>query len=140
MSSVKVRWCTHKEDESVSRSVMCHSLWPHGLQSDRLLCLWSSPGKNTGVGCHSLLQGIFLTQRLNLGLPHCRQILYHLSHQGSTFLFIFFFKFWPHHITCVILVPCPGIKHTFPVVEAQSLNHWTTGEVKDERNKSYGNW
>ena len=35
--------------------------------------------KNTGVGCHSLLQGVFLTQRLNLGLPHCRQILYHLS-------------------------------------------------------------
>ena len=39
-------------------------------------------GKNTGVGCHSLLQGIFLTQGLNLGLLHCRQTLYHLSHQG----------------------------------------------------------
>ena len=36
-----------------------------------------SPGKNTGVGCHSLLQGIFLTQGSNLGLPHCRQTLYH---------------------------------------------------------------
>ena len=42
-----------------------------------------SPGKNTGVGCHALLQGIFPTQRLNPGLPHCRQILYHLSHQGN---------------------------------------------------------
>ena len=42
-----------------------------------------SPGKNTGVGCHAVLQGIFPTQVLNLGLPHCRQILYHLSHQGS---------------------------------------------------------
>ena len=41
-----------------------------------------SPGKNTGVGCHALLQGIFLTQGLNPGLPHCRWILYHLSHQG----------------------------------------------------------
>ena len=41
------------------------------------------PGKNTGVGCHFLLQGIFLTQGLNPGLLHCRQILYHLSHQGS---------------------------------------------------------
>ena len=40
--------------------------------------------KNTGVGCHSLLQGIFLTQGLNLGLPHCRQILYQVSHQEST--------------------------------------------------------
>ena len=41
------------------------------------------PGKNTGVGCHALLQGIFPTQRSNPGLPHCRLILYHLSHQGS---------------------------------------------------------
>ena len=42
-----------------------------------------SPGKNTGEGCHVLLQGIFPTQGLNPGLPHCRWILYHLSHQGS---------------------------------------------------------
>ena len=42
-----------------------------------------SPGKNTGVGCRALLQGIFPTQGSNPGLPHCRQILYHLSHQGS---------------------------------------------------------
>ena len=42
-----------------------------------------SPSKNTGVGCHALLQGIFLTQGLNPGLPHCRQMLYRLSHQGS---------------------------------------------------------
>ena len=39
------------------------------------------PGKNTGVGFHSLLQGIFPTQGANLGLPHCRQILYHLSYR-----------------------------------------------------------
>ena len=45
--------------------------------------LGDSPGKNTGVGCHALLQGIFPTQGLNPGLPHCRQILYRLSHQGS---------------------------------------------------------
>ena len=43
----------------------------------------NSPGKNTGVGCHALLQGIFPTQRPNPGLLHCRWILYHLSHQGS---------------------------------------------------------
>ena len=41
-----------------------------------------SPGENTGVGCHALLQGIFPTQRSNPGLLHCRWILYHLSHQG----------------------------------------------------------
>ena len=40
-------------------------------------------GKNTRVGCRFLLQGIFLTQGLNLGLPHCRQIVHRLSHQGS---------------------------------------------------------
>ena len=43
----------------------------------------NSPGKNTGVGCHALLQAIFLTQGSNPGLPCCRRILYHLSHQGS---------------------------------------------------------
>ena len=42
-----------------------------------------SPGKNTGVGCHALLQGIFPTQGSNPGLPQCRRILYRLSHQGS---------------------------------------------------------
>ena len=42
-----------------------------------------SPGKNTGVGCSALLQGIFPRQRRNPGIPCCRQILYHLSYQGS---------------------------------------------------------
>ena len=42
-----------------------------------------SPGKNTGVGCHALLQGIFPTQGLNPALPYCRRILYQLSHKGS---------------------------------------------------------
>jgi len=51
-----------------------------------IVCLWESPGQNTGVGCHFLLQGIFPTQGLNPSLPLCRQILYHLSHQGSPFV------------------------------------------------------
>ena len=42
-----------------------------------------SPGKNPGVDFHALLRGIFPNQRSNMGLPHCRQILYHVSHQGS---------------------------------------------------------
>ena len=42
-----------------------------------------SPSKNTRVDCHFLLQGIFLTQISNPGLPHCKRILYHLRHQGS---------------------------------------------------------
>ena len=43
----------------------------------------NSPGQNTGVGSPSLLQGIFSTQGLSPGLPHCKQILYQLSHKGS---------------------------------------------------------
>jgi len=44
---------------------------------------WNSSGQNTGVGSLSLLQGIFPNQGLNPGLPHCRWILYELSHKGS---------------------------------------------------------
>ena len=64
----------------VSRSVVSDSLWPHGLGPARLLHPWDSPGKNTGVGCHALFQGIFPTQESNQIL-HCRQILYQLSYQ-----------------------------------------------------------
>ena len=63
---------------SESHSVTSDSLWPYGLYSP-----WNSPGQNTGVGSHSLLQGIFPTRGSNSGLPHCRCILYQLSHKGS---------------------------------------------------------
>ena len=55
----------------------CPTLW-HPMDSP-----WNSPGQNIGMGSLSLLQGIFPTQGLNPGLPHCRQIIYQLSHQGS---------------------------------------------------------
>ena len=58
------------ESESVSHSVESSSLQPA-----RLLCPWSSPGKNIGMGSHALLQRNFLTQGSNPGLLHCRQIL-----------------------------------------------------------------
>ena len=58
-------------------------MWPHRLQPARLLRPWDSPGKNIGVGCHFLLQGIFPTQGSNLGLLHCRQILYWLISVGA---------------------------------------------------------
>ena len=62
----------------------CVTPWAVTTPAPRLLSLWNSPGKNTGVGCYFLLQGIFPTQIfLNLDLLHCRQILYHLSHQAS---------------------------------------------------------
>ena len=55
---------------------LCRTPQPHELEPARLLCIWDSPGKNTGVGCHALLQGIFLTQRSNPCVLHCRRILY----------------------------------------------------------------
>ena len=63
--------------ESESHSVMSVSLRPHRLYSP-----WNSLGQSTGVGSLSLLQEIFPTQELNLGLLHCRQILYQRSYQG----------------------------------------------------------
>ena len=60
-------------------SVVFDFLRPHGLQPFRFLCPWDSPGKNTGVSCHFLLQGIFLKQGSNLGVLYCRRILYRLS-------------------------------------------------------------
>ena len=67
-----------QHSESESCSVMSDSLWPHGLYSS-----WNSSGQNTGVGSHSLLQGIFPIQGSNPGLPRCRRILYQLIHKGS---------------------------------------------------------
>ena len=80
-----------KVNKSESRSVVSSSLWLHRLWPARPLCPWDSLGKITGVGCHFLLQRIFLTQEWNPSLPHLphptqsshRKILYHLSHQGN---------------------------------------------------------
>ena len=70
----------------VTCSAVSDSLRHHGLQPSRLLCPWDSPGKDTGVACHSLPRRSARTQDSNLGLLHCRQILYLLRHQGSPFL------------------------------------------------------
>ena len=61
---------TNSKRKSASHSVLSDSLRPHALEAARLLCPWDSLGKNTGVGCHSLFQGIFLTQGFNLGILH----------------------------------------------------------------------
>ena len=76
MLSNKRRW-----SESESHSVVSDYLQPHGLYSP-----WNSSGQNTVVGSLSLLQGIFPTQGLKQGLPHCRWILYQLSHKGSPYI------------------------------------------------------
>ena len=78
--SIKPVYChpaylTYMQSEVSEVPHLCQTLCdPHGLDSP-----WNSPGKNTGVGCHSLLQWIFLTQGSTPGLPHCRQI--RLSHK-----------------------------------------------------------
>ena len=71
---------------------------PYGLQATRLLCPWDSPGKNTAVGCHALLQGIFLTHGLNahlLSLLHWQADSLPLAPPGKPplYIFAFFFKF-----------------------------------------------
>ena len=93
----------------VSRSVVPNSLRPHLLQSTRFLCPWDFPGKDTGVGCHLLLQGIFPTQRLNPGLLHCRQILYQPSYKGITHCWL------PLHLACYLssCSPAPGAEDVF---------------------------
>ena len=70
---------TNRHPPCVVCMCACLVAWPA-----RFLCRWDSPGKNTGVGCHSLLQGIFPTRGANMRLPYCRQILSGLSHQGSS--------------------------------------------------------
>ena len=71
----------------LSCSVMSSSLGAHTVCSlPGSSVHGDSPGKNTGVDCHALLQGIFPTQGSNPGLPHCRQILYCLSHQGNPYI------------------------------------------------------
>ena len=96
-----------KEEVKVAQS---DSLWPHGLYSP-----WTSPGQNTGVGSLSFLQGIFPTQWPNPDLPHCRRILYQLSHRGS-----------PRKLEWVAYpspadLPYSGIKPGSPALKVDSL-------------------
>ena len=76
---------------------------------------WNSPGPNNGVGSHSLLQEIFPTQRSNPGLPHCRQILYQLSHKGSPRIL--------EWVAChsPVDLPDPGIQPRSPELQVDSL-------------------
>ena len=84
ISVPSAQFCFQPETEVKGKFAQsCQTLHPHGLWPARLLCPWNSPSKNTGVNSCSILQGIFPTQGSNPGLLHCRQILYHLSHQGK---------------------------------------------------------
>ena len=86
-SKTNVHTHTHTQNyisESVSHLVVPNSLWSHELQPTKLLCPWDFPGKDTGVVCHFLLQGLFLTQEgSSPGFLHCREFLYWLSYEVS---------------------------------------------------------
>ena len=88
---------------------MSNSLQPHGLYR------WNSPGQYTGVGSLSLLQGIFPTQGLNPGLPHCRWLLYQLSHRGAQ-------EYWSGQpVPSPVDLLDPGIEPVSPALQADSL-------------------
>jgi len=82
-----------------------------------------SSGKNTGVGCHAFLQEIFPTQKSNPSLPHCRQILYHLSYQGSPaggiFLVLSTVTYRDYMISwAIVLLPvCSFVQANFKLLE-----------------------
>ena len=101
----------------LSRSVVSDSLWPVDCSSPGSPVHVASPGKNTGVGCHAILQGIFPTQGLNPGLPHCRWILYHLSHEGSPRLEWVAYAFSRD-------LPDPGIEPGSPELQVTSFFFW----------------
>ena len=83
---------------------VCSSLWiPMDYSSTRLLCPWDSPGKNTEVSCHTLLQGVFPTQGSNphlLQLLHSRKILYHWATRESHLLYIYVLYRYAFELWC----------------------------------------
>ena len=92
---------------SVSRSVVSNSLQPHGLYPARLLCPWGFSRQEYWSGLPCPFTGDLPTQGLNPGLLHCRQILCHLSHQGSPmqsiYIYVFIYIYTIHTCACI----CP---------------------------------
>ena len=88
-----------------------------------------SPGKNTGVGCHAFLQGIFPTQGLNSGLPHCRQTLYHLSHLDSILKSCLTLPTKVHLVKAMV----------FPVV-MYGCESWTVKKAESRRIDAFELW
>ena len=137
--------CLKSENWKWSHSVVSDSLRPHGPDSP-----WDSPGQNTGVGSLALLQGTFLTQGSNPGLPHCRRILYQLSHKRNpTVLEWVGYPFstrssWPRNrtrVSCIAggffsscalreaLTPLPGIEPLSPAMEGEVLTTWSLANL-----------
>ena len=75
----RMRWLESESEVTQSCLTLCD---PMNCSLPGSSHPWDFPGNSTGVGCHFLFQGIFLTQGLNRGLPHCSHILYQLNYQG----------------------------------------------------------
>ena len=84
---------------------------------------WNFPGKSTGVGCHFLLQEIFLTQGLNPGLPRCRKTLYHRGHQD-------YLQIWLDYIPWVQL--CLYWQSLFPECTCFRKTMWVSEKPQDK--------
>ena len=107
-----------------SCSVVSNSLWPHGLQPARLLCPWNYPGKNTEVGSHFLLQGIFPTQRSNphiLGLLLWQAGSLPLSHLGPTLMISSAKTLFPNKIIFTVLEL--GLQYLLGGQDGPNLTH-----------------
>ena len=111
---------------SVTQS--CLTLLPFGLEPSKLLCPWDFPGKNTGVGCHFFLQGIFLTQGWNWHLLHWQGNSLPLSHLGNNIMgnnimllihSVMFDSLQPHglqHTRPPCPLPSPGVcSNSYPL-------------------------
>ena len=118
----------HALTSSVSHSVKSNSLQPYGLQPTKLLRAWDFPG-NTGVCCHFLLQGIFLTQGSNPGIPQYSQILYCLSYHRNPGALITHVNFNSQSKSSkqFFLIAC--------YIEQNTLMHF--GEISYHNNLSY---
>ena len=112
------------------------ALWPHRLQPTRLLCPWDSPDEKTGVDCHFLLQGSFLTQGLNPGLLHCRWSLYHLRHQGLPIMFIYIIYLYMMYIyICKMLMKKQDLNHFAVYQKWTQHRKWTNFNKINLNNK-----
>ena len=120
----------------ISCSVVSNSLWPY--EPARILCPWKFSGKNTGVSCHFLLQGIFPTQGSNQSLLHLlcwQENSLPLSHLGSPYIYggstlnILLYTWMDSSFLAFrILFPWPRMEPGVPVMKAPSSKHWTTRE------------
>ena len=108
---------------------MSDSLQPHRLYSP-----WNSPGQNTRVSSLSLLQRIFPTQRLNLGLLQCRRILYQLSHKGSPHASKIMFKILQARLQQYVNRELPDVQAGFRKGRASEIKFLTSiGSSKKTR-------